>query len=98
MYGPYCEVMEGILVPHAIPKNNVTRPMLSILLIEDGLFVKQWHKTIKAIFVLAVTDKNSHINPFSQLITFLQTKDNYLKINEQSTEELFEALLNFDCE
>ncbi len=97
-YGPYCEVMEGILVPHAIPENNVTRPMFSILLIEDGLFVKQWHKTIKAIFVLAVKDKNSHINPFSELITFLKTKDNYLRINEQNTEELFEALLNFDCD
>lgn len=97
-YGPYCEVVEGILVPHAIPEGNVVRPMFSILLIEDGLFVKQWQKTIKAIFVLAVTDKSSHINPFSQLIAFLQMNDNYLKINEQSKEELFETLLNFDCD
>lgn len=82
-HGPYCECFDGILVAHAVPENDVQRPCLSLGFIKDGFVVPRWkNKVIKAIFILGVTDTESHGNAFSELIRNL-TKDNlYQQINE----------------
>lgn len=82
-HGSYCECFDGILVAHAVPENDVQSPCLSLGFIKDGFVVPRWkNKVIRAIFILGVTDTESHGNAFSELIRNL-TKDNlYQQINE----------------
>lgn len=94
-YGLYCECLNGILVAHAEPLQNVKRPVLSLAVFHQPLYVKAWNKEITSVFILGVVDKQSHGNAFSQLITNLSQNTLYKKLNEfTSANELFHAIID----
>ena len=95
-YGLYCECFNGIIIPHARPHHNVKRPAISIGIFKNPIYVQQYNKEVSAIFVLAVTDKESHIEAFSELIEFLKDKNRYKNIcSYKSSEELYFELKKF---
>ena len=92
-HGPYCECMDGVLVAHAEPKNNVKCPSLSLAVVKEPLHVQEWHKDIRAIFVLGVVDTELHANAFSELMANLVKDDLYLKLNTiDDCEEIFKKI------
>lgn len=95
-YGLYCECFNGIIIPHARPHHNVKKPAISIGIFKNPIYVQQYNKEVSAIFVLAVTDKESHIEAFSELIEFLKDKNRYKNIcSYKSSEELYFELKKF---
>ena len=93
-YGLYCECLNGVLVAHAQPHENVTRPVLGLAVFREALYVKRWNKDIRAVFVLGVVDKESHANAFTQLITSLSKNELYKRLGEfTSAEELYREII-----
>ena len=80
-FGLYCECFKGIIIPHAKPHHNVKRPVISISIFKNSILNK-YDKSINAIFLLGVVDKNSHIEAFSELIEFLSKNNRYLNIKD----------------
>ena len=92
-HGPYCECMDGILVAHAEPKNNVKYPSLSLAVVREPVIVPEWHKKIRAIFVLGVVDTELHANAFSELMANLVRDELYLTLNTLSdSDEIYRRI------
>lgn len=93
-HGPYCECVDGILIAHAEPKDNVKRPVLSLAVTRKPLYVPEWDKKISAIFILGVIDNESHANAFSELMKNLVKDDLYKKMhNFKDREEIYRKLV-----
>lgn len=93
-YGLYCECLNGVLVAHASPHQNVKRPVLSLAVFHQPLFIKKWQKEISSVFILGVVDKESHAFAFSQLITKLSQDELYKKLHlYTSTKELYNEII-----
>lgn len=93
-YGLYCECVNGVLVAHAKPNQNVVRPVLSLAVFHQPFWIEKWQKEISAVFVLGVTDKEAHVNAFAQLITTLSQDELYKRLSQfTSVEELYINLI-----
>lgn len=94
-FGLYCECFKGIIIPHAKPHHNVKRPVISISIFKNSIS-NEYGKSINAIFLLGVVDKNSHIESFSELIEFLSKNNRYLKIKDYTNPRmLFDEIKDY---
>lgn len=86
--GPYVVISDGIAMPHAKYKYNVSRVDISILILEEAVDMKG--KDIDTFIILANLDNNDHIQMLSVLTDILNDKKSmeilktadYKKVNE----------------
>lgn len=92
-HGPYCEFINGMLLAHAEPKNNVNRPAIGLAVFRSPVFVPEWKKEIHAIFILGITEENSHASALSELVTNLSVNETYRFLPQmETTDQIYQAL------
>ena len=93
-YGTYCEFFGGMLLAHAEPHENVSRPGISVAVFKEPIRVERWEKEITTIFVLAVVDQFSHATALSELVSNLSRVERYKRLScLESAEEVYVTLL-----
>ncbi len=93
-YGPYCEFVNGMLLAHAEPKNNVKYPVIGLAVFRKPIYVKEWAKEITAIFILGVTEQINHAAALSELVANLSDNETYLTLhNSCSADEIYRLLV-----
>lgn len=93
-HGPYCEFLNGMLLAHAEPSANVSRPGISVAVFSGPIAVEAWGKEITAIFVLGVVDHYSHATALSELVVNLSSQEKYKGLHcMQKKETIYQALL-----
>ncbi len=93
-YGTYCEFFGGMLLAHAEPHENVSRPGISVAVFKEPIRVERWEKEITTIFVLAVVDQFSHATALSELVSNLSRAERYKRLScLESAEEVYVTLL-----
>jgi len=68
--GPYIVIAEGIALAHAAPGQNVLSNALSLALLMETVDFGGG-KMVKAVFALAATDQDSHIESLGELASLL---------------------------
>ena len=69
--------------------------MISISIFKNSIS-NEYGKSINAIFLLGVVDKNSHIESFSELIEFLSKNNRYLNIKDYTNPRmLFDEIKDY---
>lgn len=73
-YGTYIVLADKFALPHARPSSAVKKTGLSLLVIKDGVDLKD--NPINLMIVLAAKDAESHREILQSLATFLMEKEN----------------------
>lgn len=79
-YGPYIVIAPNIALAHALPEDGVNKLSMSLLNLKKAVLHE--NKSIKHIFVLAPTDKNSHLKIMRDLLDFLNNEHRFNKFIE----------------
>lgn len=70
--GPYVVISDGITMPHAKYKHNVSKVDISILILDEAVDMKG--KDIDTFIILANLDNNDHIQMLAVLTDILNDK------------------------
>lgn len=93
--GPFFVIAPQIAMPHARPEQGAHKLGLSIVLL--GIAVKfdsEENDPVKAIFMFAAPDSNSHIEMISQLAEVLSDEEIMAQIFNASSKEALMTILS----
>lgn len=92
--GPYFVIAPRIAMPHARPEQGAHKLGLSIVLLGTAVtFDSEENDPVKAIFMFAAPDSNSHIEMITQLAELLSDENIMAQLlNARSKEELMSIL------
>lgn len=68
--GPYIVVADGIALAHALPGENVMKNSIALAVLEKSVDFGSG-KMVKAVFAMAATDRESHIESLGELASLL---------------------------
>ena len=74
--GPYMVIDDGIALPHAKPEHGVLKTDVSILIIKDGVMIKD--RKVYIMFCFSTINENSHLELLSDIYKLIM-KDKFLK-------------------
>ena len=74
--GPYMVIDDGIALPHAKPEHGVLKTDVSILIIKDGIMIKD--RKVYIMFCFSTINENSHLELLSDIYKLIM-KDKFLK-------------------
>lgn len=79
-YGPYIVVAPNVALAHALPEDGVRKLSMSLLNLKEPTIYQ--NKSVKHVFVLAATDKNSHLKIMRDLLDFFQDERRFNQFTE----------------
>lgn len=90
-YGAYMVLVEDIAFFHGSPDSGVNETAMSLCLLDEPVFLNE--KRIKAAFVFAAVDKESHLSILQQFAELLENETflNLLK-NHGDKEEIYKYI------
>ena len=68
--GPYIVIADGIALAHAVPGDNVMKNSIALAVLEKPVDFGSG-KMVKAVFAMAATDHDSHIESLGDLASLL---------------------------
>jgi PTS system ascorbate-specific IIA component len=68
--GPYIVITDGIALAHALPGDNVIKNSIALAVLEKSVDFGSG-KMVKAVFAMAATDHDSHIESLGDLASLL---------------------------
>lgn len=93
--GPFFVIAPQIAMPHARPEQGAHKLGLSIVLLGTAVkFDSEENDTVKAIFMFAAPDSNSHIEMISQLAEVLSDEEIMAQIFKASSKEALMTILS----
>ncbi|MGC1003917.1 PTS sugar transporter subunit IIA (plasmid) [Pantoea agglomerans] len=93
--GPFFVIAPQIAMPHARPEQGAHKLGLSIVLLGTAVkFDSEENDPVKAIFMFAAPDSNSHIEMISQLAEVLSDEEIMAQIFKASSKEALMTILS----
>jgi PTS system ascorbate-specific IIA component len=93
--GPFFVIAPQIAMPHARPEQGAHKLGLSIVLLGTAVkFNSEENDPVKAIFMFAAPDSNSHIEMISQLAEVLSDENTMTQIFNASSKDALMAILS----
>ncbi|WP_337029960.1 PTS sugar transporter subunit IIA [Pantoea agglomerans] len=93
--GPFFVIAPQIAMPHARPEQGAHKLGLSIVLLGTAVkFDSEENDPVKAIFMFAAPDSNSHIEMISQLAEVLSDEEIMAQIFNASSKEALMTILS----
>lgn len=93
--GPFFVIAPQIAMPHARPEQGAHKLGLSIVLLGTAVkFDSEENDPVKAIFMFAAPDSNSHIEMISQLAEVLSDEEIMAQILKASSKEALMTILS----
>lgn len=93
--GPFFVIAPQIAMPHARPEQGAHKLGLSIVLLGIAVkFASEENDPVKAIFMFAAPDSNSHIEMISQLAEVLSDEEIMAQIFNASSKEALMTILS----
>ncbi|MBD8182275.1 PTS sugar transporter subunit IIA [Pantoea agglomerans] len=93
--GPFFVIAPQIAMPHARPEQGAHKLGLSIVLLGTAVkFDSEENDPVKAIFMFAAPDSNSHIEMISQLAEVLSDEEMMAQIFNASSKEALMTILS----
>ena len=93
--GPFFVIAPQIAMPHARPEQGAHKLGLSIVLLGTAVkFDSEENDPVKAIFMFAAPDSNSHIAMISQLAEVLSDEEIMAQILKASSKEALMTILS----
>lgn len=93
--GPFFVIAPQIAMPHARPEQGAHKLGLSIVLLDTAVkFDSEENDPVKAIFMFAAPDSNSHIEMISQLAEVLSDEEIMAQIFNASSKEALMTILS----
>lgn len=93
--GPFFVIAPQIAMPHARPEQGAHKLGLSIVLLGTEVkFDSEENDPVKAIFMFAAPDSNSHIEMISQLAEVLSDEEIMAQIFNASSKEALMTILS----
>ncbi|MGC0872323.1 PTS sugar transporter subunit IIA [Pantoea agglomerans] len=93
--GPFFVIAPQIAMPHARPEQGAHKLGLSIVLLGTAVkFDSDENDPVKAIFMFAAPDSNSHIEMISQLAEVLSDEEIMAQIFNASSKEALMTILS----
>lgn len=93
--GPFFVIAPQIAMPHARPEQGAHKLGLSIVLLGKAVkFDSEENDPVKAIFMFAAPDSNSHIEMISQLAEVLSDEEIMAQIFNASSKEALMTILS----
>ncbi|MGC0992328.1 PTS sugar transporter subunit IIA [Pantoea agglomerans] len=93
--GPFFVIAPQIAMPHARPEQGAHKLGLSIVLLGTAVkFDSEENDPVKAIFMFAAPDSNSHIEMISQLAEVLSDEEIMAQIFNASSKEALITILS----
>jgi mannitol/fructose-specific phosphotransferase system IIA component (Ntr-type) len=94
--GPYIVLIDGVALAHAAPGDEVLSNSISLAILEQSVDFGSG-KLVKAVFALAATDHNSHIEALGALAELLADEQNRNTLlnggNSTQIEHLLQGIL-----
>nr|CAD7569024.1 unnamed protein product [Timema californicum] len=93
--GPFFVIAPQIAMPHARPEQGAHKLGLSIVLLGTAVkFDSEENDPVKAIFMFAAPDSNSHIEMISQLAEVLSDEEIMAQVFNASSKEALMTILS----
>ncbi|MGC0793803.1 PTS sugar transporter subunit IIA [Pantoea agglomerans] len=93
--GPFFVIAPKIAMPHARPEQGAHKLGLSIVLLGTAVkFDSEENDPVKAIFMFAAPDSNSHIEMISQLAEVLSDEEIMAQVFNASSKEALMTILS----
>lgn len=80
--GPYMVLKEGIMLAHSKPTDGVNELGMSVLILKTPVVLSAHgqQRSLRVIFGLAPTDRQTHVQALSQLLALLQNEELYQRL------------------
>lgn len=93
-FGPFIDLGKGIAIPHARPEDGVNKLSMSMLVLDEPVFLlEQEEHPLSIIIVIAAIDNKSHLDALSHLTVLIREDENIQTIANAKEFEEIEKLI-----
>lgn len=79
-YGPFINLGKGIAIPHARPEDGVNKLGMSMLVLDDPIYLPEDNRAISILIVIAAIDNETHLAALSHLTNILTDDESVEKL------------------
>ncbi len=70
-FGPFINLGKGVAIPHARPEDGVSELSMSMLVLDEPIYLPEDDKPVNILIVIAATDNETHLTALSHLTNIL---------------------------